>query len=520
MSATRVSYGVRRLGPPASRSAIRGTLSRALPLRLTFGLALYAHACFFLGLAGLLRAVPLFVLTIVFAAAFVRPVRPRWSWLLFVPLVVMASYPPLAFDETVYHLPFVQNFARDAAVRFLPDLRFPVFPVLHEMSCVPLFLLAGDVAPHFVAVVQVALVVALLVAWDSRAGWLAAAMFLGSPLVVQLATTLYVEMALALFVLAGFYALERERYALAGFFLGSACSVKYLGFYFAAAALVLVIVRRGRAAAFAAACAVTALPMTAWIVFHTGDPFFPFVRDSLWRLLPAAPPGNPATRVARLVWDVTFARDRVGMQPPVTPFLAVLVLLLIAAAVKRDALARIVVLIGVPYVAIFAFLPQDPRYLVPLLPLVSLVGARFVAGRWPKAIALLTVLAVAPGIAYAGYRIARQGIPPVDRQPWLEQRVPEYRALRRAGTERVYACGAETLKAYATGPLLGDYNGPWSYERVLADDSGTLSERLRRLDVGYYLMAKRRCRAPRANGGLELVYEDEAAQLWRVAAGD
>jgi len=490
-----------------------------MALRVTFAIALYAHACFLLGVAGQLRRVPIVILTLIFVGAALRSrlPRPHLAWLMFAPLVVLAFYPAIVFDETLYHLPFVQAFARDGAIRFLPDMRFPVFPVLHEALCVPAFLVGGDVATHFVSILEVMLVAALLVAWDERAGWLAAALFLGSPLVVMLATTLHVEIALTLFAVAGLYALERERYALAGFFLGSACSVKYLGFYFALAALLVVIARRRGIVSFASTCALTALPMTAWIAFHTGDPLFPFLKDSVWWIAPPSGPPSFADR-ALLIWNVTFVRDRAGMQPPVTPFLALLVIVLIIAALKREALARRVLLLSAGYVVAFNFLPQDARYLVPLLPLVSLVAAMFAAARWPKFVPLLAVLAIAPGIAYAGYRIARDGVPPVDRAEWLAQRVPEYRALRLAGTERVYVCHGERLKSLAAGPLLGDYNGPFSYARILADDTRTLAENLRRIDVRYYLVAKRACAPPRANGGMELVYEDAGAQLWSRSA--
>ncbi|HEX8253056.1 MAG TPA: hypothetical protein VF846_07925, partial [Thermoanaerobaculia bacterium] len=139
----------------------------------------------------------------------------------------------------------------------------------------------------------------------------------------------------------------------------------------------------------------------------------------------------------------------------------------------------------------------------------------------PKATTLAAILAIAPGFAYAGYRVVLQGVPPAttaEQHAWLERRVPEYRAVRRAGAERLYACGGERLKAYAKGELLGDHTGPHSYERVLAGADGTraIAERMRRIDARYFLVAKRRCTSPRADGGMDLVYEDSDAQLWRV----
>jgi hypothetical protein len=219
-------------------------------------------------------------------------------------------------------------------------------------------------------------------------------------------------------------------------------------------------------------------------------------------------------------WDVTFARSHTNYQPPVTSLLIIMVVLVIAASI-RDTRARWVALLCASYVAVFAFLPQDSRYLVPLLPLLSVTAAVIVARRWGKATALLALLAVAPGVAYAGYRIALWGVPPItaaQRSAWLTQQVPAYRAVIHAGNERVYACSDEELKDYAGGELLGGFNGPFSYERTLGDahDTATIAQRLRRIDAPYFLVIKRSCRHLLPNGGMVLTYEDSVAQLWRV----
>lgn len=505
-----------------------------LALRTAVGIALWAHACFFLAAAGLLRAEALLVLAL--AALAVRVPRPRTLLLLGGALLSLglyftkALYPPHAFDETLYHLSFMRAFAQQQGLVVVPTLRFPVFPVLHELSSVPPFLLLGDSGTHLVALVQCIVTAALLVTWAGehhpRARWLAAAMFLGSPLIVELATILYVEMALILFVTAGFYALDRKRYALAGLFLGSACSVKYLGVYFAAVALLILLVRRATrtraAAAFAGACTAAALPMTLWIFSQTRDIVFPYLRATIWTPAPPAPMTllERATRIGTLVWDVTFARERTGLQPPVTPVLVLLIVLAIVGAM-RETRYRVLLLLSSVYVIVYTFLPPDSRYLVPLLPLFSIAAAVELARRWPHATRIAAVIAIAPGLAYAGYRLARHGVPPAtpaQERAWLEQRVPEYRGLQRAGGERLYACGGEQLRAYAEGKLLGDHTGVYAFARVLngADTTAAIAERLRRIDVRYYLVAKRHCAKPTVDGGMDLVYEDRGAQLWRV----
>jgi hypothetical protein len=509
-----------------------GTLAlgpcRGIALRSALGMALWGQALFLLAAIGQLRAGPILVLMLIaYAGGALRSLAPlrgervarerrvrgdacrmaplirrfaapspraRGEGLLAAALLAatftLALFPPIAFDETLYHLPIVRALAGSGQLRFLADMRFPLFPQIQELLCVPPFLFAGDVATHMVSLAEVLIAAALLYEWHP----LAAAIFVGSPIVIQLGTITYVDAALTLFVAAGFYCLERDELALAGLFLGTACGTKYLGGYFAVAALVILLVRRRNVAGFAACGLAAALPTTLWLLVTTHDPVFPFLGSSAWSLsFPPVTWQERVVRTLRLAWDVTFARERVNAQPPITPFLIPALL-----ASRRYAL----LIAG--FVIVFAFLPQDSRYLVPLLPLISVAAAT----RWPRWTA---AIAAAPGLLYCVYVLAVRGLPPADREAWLTKRVPEYAALMRAGSERVYVCGGEQLKYYAKGELLGDHNGPYSFDRIL---TGDVAKNLRRIDARYFLVAKRACRLPRP--GMELVYEDAAAQLWRV----
>ena len=512
-----------------------GTLfarSMPLPLRAALGLGVWAEALFLLAAIGQLKPVPIATLAILSLAS-IRPAATGNRQLilaaLFLPILILALHPPLAFDETLYHLPTIRSLATSAHLRYAAELRFPVFPQLQELLCVPLYLLAGDTATHLVSLAEVLITGALLLEWG---GWLAAAFFLGSPIVVYLATAGYVDAALTLFVAAAFYCIDRDKPLIGGFLLGVACSVKYLGGYFAFAGLVYVLLRLRNGAEknvcapsappsgaqtflsapvkFALACATAALPTTLWIALTTGNPLFPFF-DSRF----TAPRLFSFTLPWRVLWDVTFARARVNLEPPMTPLLIPAVFVLIAAAI-RDGRARAVAILSAGYLAVFAFLPQDTRYLVPLLPLIAIgIAGSIVSKRW------LVWLAIAPGLFYAGYRLYVTGLPPAtpaEREAYLAKRVPEYRAVTRAGTGTIYVCGGEQLKGYAKGKLLGDFFGPWAYANVLDHRSDTMSiaDRLRPIRVDYYLVAKRVCTPPRATGGMDLVYEDAGAQLWRV----
>lgn len=422
--------------------------------------------------------------------------------LVVVPLTMLALLPPIQFDETMYHLPLVRVIAEDG-LKFRPELRFPVFPLLCELFAVPLYLVGGDSATHIVPLIAALLTAVLLVKWGKLRGtdngWLAAAAFLGAPIVVHLATSLYVETTLALFVAAGFYCIEktenRDRWLfLGGLCLGAACSVKYLGLYFAGVAFL-----RVRRLPFVLGVLVLALPMYAWIYAESGNPLFPFFLASDWSVAMNRD-GNHFVRFLRIPYDIIFARDRTGFQPPYTPFFSLALL----AFGWRMSTGWSTVL----YLFLFTFMPRDSRYLISLLPLVLIDAATRVKPMPRKLFVTIGLLALLPGPAYAIFRIATQ-----DRQPYVAS------ALQRAGNAPIYTCGGEQFKSFAPGTYLGDFYGPYSYERVLGDgrDPARIHANLVALRLEMLLVVKQRCKylalpAP----GFTLIYEDVHSQLWRV----
>jgi len=466
-------------------------------------------------------------------SAFLRDSAPPRETVLLIPLAILALYPPIAFDETLYHLPFVRAIATSGTINWVANLRFPIFPQLHEALCVPIFLLFGDTATHFVAVAEVLLLAGIVIAWPRQrtAGILAAALVLGNPIVMQIGTVTYVDAALMLFIAAGAYCLDRHP-AAAGFLLGTACSVKYLGWYFAAAAFVYVLLfggnRRRDLPLFAGTFVLAVLPMYARIVALTGNPFFPFLPKvfgaSAWTMaLPSST--DPLSSTLRLFWNVTFARDQVGLQPPYSPLFAIAVLITFIAAV-RNRRAAFLSIVCIGYIAIFTFLPQDSRYLLPLLPLVSVAAAMTIAPLLSKRmLTALSIIAIAPGLAYAGYRLWRQGPPPLNatqRRQYLEAHIPEFRALERRSAGRIYVCGAEQLNYYGGKDFLGEVIGPFANETVFrnAKNADDLSRALKPLNVRYLLISRRHCRTGwqrlPAEPSFERVYADDGAELWRL----
>lgn len=512
----------------------------SLALRAAMGLAVAGQLFIILGIVSALRPWSIWTFTgaalLGLLAPAARRLDPRWlagASLLTLPLLLLALYPPIAFDETLYHLPFVSAIARSGAIRFLTDVRFPVFPQFHEILCVPAFLLAGDTATHLVALAEVMILIGLMIAWPQQrlTGYLAAAIVLGNPIVIQMATITYSEAALMLFVAAGFFCLDRNPLA-AGFLLGSACSVKYLGLYFAAAGFAYLLTfgphRRRTIPLYLGALVAGMLPMYSRIVALTGNPVFPFLTNLFGRSpwAPMTPPhSSRVVSALSLFWNITFAREHVNFQPPWSPLFAIAMLITLIAA-TRDRRAAFIASVSICYIAIFTFLPQDSRYLLPLLPLVAMTAATVVAPLLRRNILIvLSLVAIAPGFAYAGYRFVRQGPPPLtapQRQRYLESHIPEYHALEHRGPGRIYAVCAEQLKHYGGDDLLGDVEGPDSNEAIVgrSADAEQLWRVLGKHQIRFLLISRHRApiawqRLPSAPW-FEMAYEDDGAMLWRV----
>jgi len=534
-----------------------------LAVPVAAGLAVLAHLGFLLAALGLLRPGVLIAAMVAIHGTAFKAWRAIFadfpgmagrkialSLVVLAPIFVFALYPPTAFDETMYHLPFAQAFARSGGLPAMPVLRFPVFPALAELLFAQVLSLAGDVATHLVSFVAVLATAGLLAAWGRRAfspsaGWIAAALYLGNPIVVSLAGTDYVEPLLTLFVTGALFAAWKYRHSgertwllLAAAFAGSAAGVKYLGLFFAAAIFVDLVFGRRKLSApvlFAAASFVVLVPTYVRILAHTGSPIFPYLPgifgSTAWDPIALKPMRDllvPETlvRLVRLPWDVVFHRSAVGWHPPFSPFyLLALPVLLVEAF--RDSRMRRLLAIPVVWGVVFVFLPPDSRYLVAILPPVSLALAGSIRIEKRSLQVAVCVLAFLPGVLYAGYRIARQGPLPAtagERDVYLARKLPLYPAVRHLDriSAVAYAFGAENMKYFYDGPLYGDWIGPVSYSRLrpFFKTPETLHRELRELGASHLLLSKKTDPAPESadwQRWFRKVYEDPAAEVFALA---
>lgn len=586
-------------GAPAGReggSSVCGRLETAA-LALPLGLAALAQLGLVLGLLGWLRPGPVLAVVAATHALAWRGWRlllrggsaggragGAWRVLpalavmvVVVPLWLLSLYPPTAFDATLYHLPYAREFAATGALPFLPGLRYPIFPQLDEVLLALVMLFGDDVAAQSVTLLATLATALVLLAWARRrgaegraVGWIAAAAFLGCPIVAALAGTAYVEPAMVLFGVAALFAFLRWResprretawLALAGVFAGSAAAVKYLGLLFVAAVMLGAALappaagRWRRLLVTAAAAGVVLAPWYLRILAATGNPLFPYFPD-LFGASPwvagefpraaglAATWGRVLRELLRLPWDMVVARGRLGAQPPYSP-LFLLLLPALAAAAVRDRRTRVLLLLAAAYAAaVLAPLPEA-RYLLPLAPLLGLAAGEG-AGVWMRAarrrgggalpvpgswIAVFAILCLLPGWLYACYRLLRLGPVPVtaaERAEFLARELPVYPAIRYlnqacGGAYTVYALHAENMRYFAAGRFLGDWSGPAAFGDVVPPDGDPemLSGRLRGLGADHLLIVRGKSAPLQLDAAgfrrfFQAIYADRSTQVFAL----
>lgn len=520
-------------------------------LATTLGLVIIAQGLFVLGLLGLFQPLPILL---ALAAGFLL-CRKTWQRLwagdalersirtgpvlagtaLVAPMLLLALYPSSGFDATMYHLPFVQSFLAEGSLTFVPELRFPVFPQITEMLFLAVTVFGGLEAAKLTQLLVILLAARILWVWGCRfspwVGLWAAALWLGTPLVVWLGSMAYVDATLSLAFVASLDTWDRWRRGegdrwlwLAGVFLGMAAGVKYLGLFFCGALGVMTLRRGVRPAAVLTLAAVLVLaPWYLNVYLRTGNPVFPFyeaffgasdwtsresVRDGesleasqmlTQRLVDI---GSGLGYLVMVPWNALFERELFNRTAPLSPFLLLLAPLLPLSLL--DARRRWLVLIPGVYGLFWLTTVRDLRFLVPVLPLIYLALTATIEP-WlrsrlkPGAALALAALLVAPGPLYAVYKCFKRGPLPlteVARAEYLTAQVPGFAAIHKLNTEHgsdytLYSLGGDRLYAFAEGRFLGNRHGPYNHASALAafERGVDLEAYLSELGAGYFLLS-------------------------------
>jgi hypothetical protein len=494
------------------------------------------------------------------------------SAVVLLPLFILPLYPPTTWDSTMYHLMLAKTYVQNHELTFTPYIRFSLFPQIIQMLFTLMLMVYDDVMAQLTQFLMMVLVAIALYAWGlrlftARVGLWSAALWLGTPLVIWLSASAYIDLGLTLFVLLGTYAFycwwnskDNKWLILTAAFCGMAAASKYTGLFFMAIygliAAIYLLRRRQfiEIFLFASVAFIIAAPWYLRSYYYSGNPFLPYFSEIFGHgyMSPEEIQGmlheqrshgvnRTFGNLLLLPWHLAFNQQLFHTEAPLNPVYFLVAPLLIIGALKNHHI-RWLSTVAVAYLLFWFFSFQISRYLLPILPMLSLAAMATVdhlIGDRIRRHALQVLLVIGatfallfPGWAYALYRIDRNGLPPAtteQRDAFLSRVHLPYEAIsylnRLHGNDYVlYVLYAEDMAYFVNGFFLGDWFGPARYSRVLSKFSSgaALYDELKAMGVDYFLYTTHRYRTPLPDDAsfhsyFRLIYAKPYIQLYELA---
>ncbi len=463
------------------------------------------------------------------------------SLLFLLSISIPAFYPPFYFvDVTSYHLALAKISVQTHQVAMTPFLRYPVFPQLNEMLFSLALLLYDDILAQFVQFLMMLLVAAALFAWGQRAfsahaGLVAGALWLGTPLVLWLGAWAGIDIGLTLFVTLGICSFsnwlsrrEQSWLVLSAVFIGFAAGSKYSALFFIGAlglATSYWAIRDRNwkyPIIFGVISTLVAAPWYLYNLYYTGNPVFPFFADIFgygpWTIedlrfqirdLAYWGTGRTVQSFLLLPWNLVFNQQEFHLtEAPLLPFYILALPIMALLAIKHTSIRGLVVL-STAYIVFWFSSAQVLRYLLPIVPLLSLVTAvllqeglqRLQFPRDDMTQARLLVVSAILLLLYGAFTalnlVRHLGLPPftvAEREPYYENRRFSYDAYKLLNSEKgrdyaVYVLGEEYMAMFADGTFMGDWVGPARFGRITQHDNGQdLYQELVSLKATHFLV--------------------------------
>jgi len=336
---------------------------------------------------------------------------------------VACHLPEIEFDPLIYHLTVPKLYLQHHQIVDIPEILEAVFPKNVGMLYLYGLTLHSQITVKFL---NFWMGLALLLAihcfarrlWGRLAGLAAAALFVSTPIVLFELRTIYIDLPIALFCFLNFFALlrwmengGRKWLVLSAIFLGMAAGSKYNALFNVVAASALVayhflLVRKLPFLKAAVNVAVYALlsisSLVAWLYLtyqFTGDPLFPFLsgdplfpclkglfHSDRWATynLPVVRSGMHRwglplgfTNVFKTLWQMHF--DEKVFCGSLGPFFVLLVPLVLFVLRLHPAM-RLLAAYSSIYLVLWLTTTQANRYLIPVLPMVSLLCIGLLSG--------------------------------------------------------------------------------------------------------------------------------------------
>ncbi len=336
---------------------------------------------------------------------------------------VACHLPEIEFDPLIYHLTVPKLYLQHHQIVDIPEILEAVFPKNIGMLYLYGLALHSQITVKFLNFWMGLLLLLAIYSfsrrlWGRLPGLAAAALFVSTPIVFFELRTIYVDLPIALFCFLNFFALQRwmedggrKWLVLSGIFIGMAAGSKYNALFNVIAASLLVayhflFVRKVPLVKTAVKVGIYGLlsisSLLAWLFltyrftgdplfpYLSGDPLFPFLKglfhSERWETynLPVVRSGGyrwglplSFANAFRTLWQMHF--DEKVFCGSLGPFFVLLFPLLVFVF-RLHPVMKLLLAYSSIYVFLWLATTQANRYLIPVLPMLSLLCIGLLSG--------------------------------------------------------------------------------------------------------------------------------------------
>lgn len=470
-------------------------------------------------------------------------------FMLFSPFLFLPFYPPTAWDEISYHLPYAKYYVEHSGLSVNTFLRYPLYAHNIDLLYALSLLFSDDIVAHLMhastAVLCAAGVYSLgSLTSDKKVGATAAVLFLSSPVVTLLMGTSYVDLGLTLFVFLSFYCIsiwsikKQEHWLyLAGAAAGIAAGSKYSGLFYIPMFLVWIAYESRRVSSVMKFLLPAFLFGAPWYIRNfiiSGDPISPFGGKLfgywLWNkedfvaqsqdLLTSRGTRRNLISFLKLPWHLFRHFDKFGEGALSWGVFAVFPAVLLFK--KLDSFNKKLCIFVFANIIIWFFTSQILRYLLPVLPMIALLSARVLMYLYSnfmkkplglffshnftlRQVSQTVISAVAVFlISLPVLRLDADILKGVLKNPfpvtqkmrneYLSKKIESFNLLQVANEHpsfNIYQLGFEDSFYFSQGKMMGDWYGPARYSMILdvVGDSMRLYDRLNSMNIQLFLVS-------------------------------
>lgn len=472
------------------------------------------------------------------------------------PTLALPLYPPVHWDDLMYHLPHVREWVQAEQITVNEWLRYPYFPYNFNLLYVAWMTVGNELNTnmlHALAGWLIAILIfrlieknfGILVAAVATAVWISVSQWFFQTSYIDLGAALFIfssSVSLMIWIREDDKKVRSPWLLVAAFFMGLAAGTKYQAFTYLPFFMVTVLWYERRVVVWMKIVLAFLLPCFFWYLRNgllTGNPVNPLAGGIFgyfdW---------NQGDYEYQL-FDLKNAQN----WPPKELWAGLLLLFFPAA--WRDKAVRWLMLLSIYAVLVWLVTSHYDRYLLPQYPVLAVlaalalyyVGSFVLSSKWKNAVhsiwheshrmaaPLLAVTAL--GLIVHAWPVTYRTFAAVpvtaqERHVYIYQHAMGFGLLLKLKLdfpeEKVYQVGLEGGIFYGPKPVYGDHFGPWRYRDFIYLPMQELHEKLMQHDFGILALSRAKAEemeeSPDFWKYFEKVAEDNGDTAYRLWRGD